>query len=784
MVELAGAESSVNIDADIEQNILDRFDLPTYHIRYYMMADKAVEADDFSGARRERIIIAESGVTALEIDDLEIHTVAGISREAGIGKATNFSFTIIEPHGAQLLDRIAEAANRLGIANFAKAPFFLEVSFRGRSTGDLSSMEPGTDNELRGLVWTWPIIMTKMAMNVNVGGSTYALEAAIYGDLAYTNQASDVEKSTVVTASTVGEFFTGFEEQLNLREAEKAESNKYKEIDKYKFFIDEKILNEKIIPDRIGDQQNRAATMNKLENGKIEFTFQPGISIDRVVESILSLTAFFQKEIKGTDDKDTQGDDKKGEDAIFQTLYRMLADTKMGPYDTERQDYQRTYRYLIVPYNMTTVQTISNEKSTVDSNQRFQAIKRKGLVRKIYDYIYTGLNDQVLDFDLTFNFNWYAALPLQGGKSTNVADAEVKGTQTDAQKESSLLASSDSIRNFDPSVSSSAPVLSAFELLSGAGTNLVTAATAEINDIIGTQVATTDELLEQFQSGLEPQFSPVPGVVGGGSSLVSQLLDGARTPKITADDSAKNLAQQGLTDAPARLEDVSVGEKDVALFLSTYTESHPTQGSSSGSGGLVASPGQTMLSAMFEQAQSPVSADLLNIDLKIKGDPYWLEPPPALINIAPLSSLERALAKRGIDPTVEGAVVEIISPATESDITTVDTSESQTYMIFRSFTPQQFDAETGLTAPGNANNVLNGIYAVRTVTHSFSGGQFTQDLHAIRDPKITLKNVDLRFINANEIVDGNAADNPITADNLSKEIDPNAVGQRVRPGGG
>lgn len=788
MAELAGAKSSVSIDANIEQNILDKFDLPTYHIRYFMMSDRAIRANDFGpNSRLERIVIAESGVTSLEIDDLEIHTVAGISREAGIGTATNFSFTITEPYGAQLLDNIADAANRLGIENFTKAPFFLEVSFRGRDSGDLSSMLPGTDNELRGLVWVWPIIMTKMAMNVNVGGSTYALEAAIYGDLAYTNQASDIEKSMIVTASTVGEFFTGFEEQLNSRESEKVELSGYKKVDTYKFFIDEKIINEKIIPDRIGEQQNRAATMNETKNGKVEFTFQPGTSIDRVVESILSLTAFFQKEVKGTDDKDTQGDDKKGEDAIFQTLYRLLADTKMGPYDSGRLDYQRTYRYLIIPYQMTTVQTLSNEASTQSDDQRYQAIKSKGLVRKIYDYIYTGLNDQVLDFDLTFNFNWYAALPLQGGKSTNVAAAEVKAVTTEEQKEKSKTSAvivSDVPGTFDSDTASFTPVLSDLDLLLGTVTNQITPASLEAADVIGAAISETDAALDTNILGIESSFSPVPGVAGGGNSrLVSRLLAGAKENRVKADDSSKDLAQQNLQNVDPKLEDSTSGERKT-LVLTSYIESHPTQGSSSGSGALVASSGQTMLSAMFEQAESPVSADLLNIDLKIKGDPYWLEPAPTLLNVAPLSRLDRALAKRGIDPTVGGPAVEVVAPLVESDVTTADTSESQTYIIFRSFTPKQFDAETGLTAPGNANNVLNGIYAVRTVTHSFSGGRFTQDLHAIRDPKITLKNVDLRFISGNEIREAGGVNNAVTTETVAEETREEVVGVEKTPGEG
>ena len=65
-------------------------------------------------------------------------------------------------------------------------------------------------------------------------------------------------------------------------------------------------------------------------------------------------------------------------------------------------------------------------------------------------------------------------------------------------------------------------------------------------------------------------------------------------------------------------------------------------------------------------------------------------------------------------------------------------------MVFRSFTPLEFDPKTGLTPAGKkSNNVLNGVYAVRMVTHTFAGGVFTQQLHGNRDPNINLSNVNL-----------------------------------------
>ena len=113
-----------NLDLGIQPNQLDQFDQPTYHFRLYMMGDEASRTRRFGpSSRKERIVIAESGVTSTEIDNVEITTVAGLSKGQGVGISTNFSFTLTQPFGATLLDEIVHAANVLGIENYAKCPF-------------------------------------------------------------------------------------------------------------------------------------------------------------------------------------------------------------------------------------------------------------------------------------------------------------------------------------------------------------------------------------------------------------------------------------------------------------------------------------------------------------------------------------------------------------------------------------------------------------------------------------------------------------------------------------
>jgi hypothetical protein len=764
--------SSVDITTDIEDNILDKFDLPTYHFRLYMMSDDAVRKGVFGPqAKNERVVIAESGVTVIDIDEVEVTTVSGISRTTGVGTATEFSFTLKEPYGATLLDQISNAAKFLEIKNFAKIPFYLELSFRGRKSGEGEKQEPGSIGELADLVWTWPILLTKMAMDVGTGGTVYSINAAIYGDLATTNEAADAQKTISIDATTAGEFFTGLQKQMNLREAEKKVTANYQAVDTYTFYVDEEIAKAQIVPPSIEERQTRAGTFEEVD-GKMTFSFQPGISVDRMAENILSLTTFFQKDV-------TQ-EEGSGNESDVQTLYRVITDTKMGEYDETRSDYARNFRYLIIPYEMSTLTTVTNKNGTEGDEQLYQAKARKGLIKKLYNYIYTGLNDQVLDFELVFNFNWYAALPLQAGVSTNPAAAEPKAALTPEQIEK-LAETADKInqlRSFLANPAGFAP-LSFFEDalsefvspltdITDQVQNELDAAQAEVDDVIGTAIADADAALGEVQAGIPdvPEVIPgipsvpglsnnintaLPGISGltsnplltGTGSLVDRLVAGTQLPRVgTPNIGSASSAQDNLREQDIFLDDPRIGEKLEEVFKQSTTEAKSGDNNADIAQGSQ-TPQRTMLSAMFEQAKSPVSGDLLNIDLNIKGDPYWLEPPPIHRNAAPRSTLDRMLADRGFIEAGDSA--ESPNNTTEQqNFSTANASNAQTYMVFRSFTPQEFDPKTGLTPAGKkSNNVLNGVYGVRTVTHTFAGGTFTQALHGIRDPKINVSNVNL-----------------------------------------
>ena len=94
---------STSYTLDFQDNILDQYDTYTYHWKLFITPLKnAYEGTVLS--QEAQTIIAESGVSDLTIDKVEIHAFATPSFETGTGTQTHVKFEIVEPSGAGLLE--------------------------------------------------------------------------------------------------------------------------------------------------------------------------------------------------------------------------------------------------------------------------------------------------------------------------------------------------------------------------------------------------------------------------------------------------------------------------------------------------------------------------------------------------------------------------------------------------------------------------------------------------------------------------------------------------------
>jgi hypothetical protein len=411
---------------DIQGNPLDIHDLTTYHFKLFMLEVPAFQEGDFFNNDR-RIVIAESGVTGVAIQDVNILSTVGITDKTQAGFALKFNFTLIQPFGADLLDKIFAASIELGIENYAKYPFFLELSFRARSE---DGSQPLGETSFGDLTWVWPVHILKMDIGINEEGSTYVCEAVIDSDLAYSDQHGMVDKSISIEARTFGEFADRLTEELNERAVQTALTmggtadgyeiiphlgigeallvpvTKSEDPSREREFLNISIKNSPSETDRTNEATDSSTTVQ----------LHKGIDLVNAITAVLSSTERFQNSVKNTNQPSNVGPDRKD---TFKELFRITTETEIIRYDDRRGDYARRFKYHVVPYSM--ARLIASQKdldiSPSEQNRRWNDLRRRQALNKAYRYIYTGQNDQILEFNLEFNMAWFAVTPILLGIS-------------------------------------------------------------------------------------------------------------------------------------------------------------------------------------------------------------------------------------------------------------------------------------------------------------------------------------------------------------------------------
>jgi hypothetical protein len=159
---------------------------------------------------------------------------------------------------------------------------------------------------------------------------------------------------------------------------------------------------------------------------------------------------------------------------------------------------------------------------------------------------------------------------------------------------------------------------------------------------------------------------------------------------------SNNFAEDLLEQAVKPVTYYSVS--DVNQPTNTVIGSEPDKGS-----------GKKFVDSLFRQAFLGQIGDLLNVEIQIKGDPYWLGNP-----------------KQDDEPKIDTS-----RRGVEDHVKTLD---SQNYILFSLKTPQVVNNTTGLMHL--QETAYSGAYAVRKIESRFLNGKFTQTLTCSIDTAI------------------------------------------------
>jgi hypothetical protein len=207
-----------------------------------------------------------------------------------------------------------------------------------------------------------------------------------------------------VATSTVGDFFVKLQNHLNRNAADKRLHQNHTVADEYVFQIDPLFVGETITPKSPDENPDRNANF-KSDDGSTTVSFNDGTDVYRIVDSIMACTRYLQEGIKNTSSLDKNDADRQ---EVFKKFYRVYSQVDNTMYDPGRGDYARKYTYTIKPYEAATIQSTASETGqTMSSEQRYNTFLANNRIKKRYDYIFTGLNDQVEEINLNFNYAFY-----------------------------------------------------------------------------------------------------------------------------------------------------------------------------------------------------------------------------------------------------------------------------------------------------------------------------------------------------------------------------------------
>lgn len=725
----------IKLNQAFQPNVLDNYDVVTYHWKLFITTPEASSTGDILNVDKQ-IIIAESGVSDLTIDNVVIESLTTPSVDSGTGTSTTVKFDITEPAGAGLIDKIFYESLALGIGNWNVMPFYLQLQFRGRDP-EASAADSGTPGTIGSLRWIWALKLNDMKANVTMVGTKYEVSAIVYNELAQSNAYFTMQTTTVLeNLSTFSDAMSKLQKRLNQDQIYKLIDNASIP-DTYQIKVDPEIAGYLITPsDHNTDSQRNDDTI-KL-NGK-NASFPSGTSVDKIIDTLLAQTKEYQILIKDSDTAGGEGKPMNAEVSQMKKFWRIVTESRPLKFDPRQNNYAREFTIYVIQYDIgvldtNTFQDSAGDKTIEAERKRLETYVKKSILKKKYNYIFTGLNDQIINFDIRINNAFASATARMGGIYYNTAMVD-KGVVTHDH-------SAD-----EGSVTKKLQSAISFQHSNDANSAASQAAYKEAVSAINTAVLQPGQkerylkLLENAKPESWANFSKSVQVAGGidqDAVLARERLraKSIATPVIdkTSDQTLRFISDvnPGGLDAKQAYNDYVKGIKGKlrpVARIDTMQQRQTGMGVESSS-----NSGIQKLSSIFSVAMhSTQDISFAKIMLHIKGDPFWLFPQPTVDSKARLYNSQKS----------DEEAFKWIKKAHFQVKDSVNITGTDNFIIVRFRTPRVFDVDSTLPDDTSALTdveTFSGVFKVVSITSRFESGKFHQELHCLMDYNINILN--------------------------------------------
>lgn len=452
-------------------------------------------------------------------DNLEFSTVIGVNSRTRNTNAIEFNFTLVEPYGMTLINRLLDQANdpEMNCSNYLDMIYLLQIDFYANDDqGNVVGAIPGTTKR-------FPIKLTQMNIDAGVNGSKYQINAVPYNHLAYEQSIIAIPANMEIVAGSVSEFFqsgqainpksqvTSLSGALNGWQQDLVKNNKQAVADSFSFDVNPQIAQSlftsaKQLASRdtsMADLTNtQALRQGNLGNNTSAFDAQTrtfslnaGTSIDKVIDYVVRGSDYIKNQITIPDGMNPEAylQEKAKNANTPLNWFKIVPSVTVGDYDPVRKVYAKNITYHVEPY------TIYNVKSDVAPQGKIDKFV------KVYNYIYTGKNNDIIDFNINFNTLYYTAQTAYRSAVTSLFKKQTEGVQSADSQNSQAYQGSDQKRNSVMPMVVKPTVYNAKARATGGSVDPKAVAVADLEDSLMT-LSSADMLSVQLKIVGDPQF--------------------------------------------------------------------------------------------------------------------------------------------------------------------------------------------------------------------------------------------------------------------------------------
>jgi len=708
----------------------------TYYSRLTIVNPQNVNNLDPRGG----VVIAETAATGRFVTgDINWENLVSPNFQTSVAYNGYGDIKIFEPMGFTFFDYIRAAAFEVGCDNHLDARFLLEIEILAE---DFIS-GTGIDSPFK---YIWPIMLvsTDVKSSVSEKGSEYVLKFIHANHHSQTDLVQPIKDTTKVKAGDVKTFFKLLSIELENKEYKYAEARQKAGgkdnpgtdhpaslddfHDEYHFLVQPDLEGFTFTSKGKADPAVKEAwfTGGIFGKQKWDITARPGTTIISWINRVLMSTKEVSDLLPGKKQGQPQGSSGSSDankKAILDSMgkpyqfFRIETYTVNKNYDYIRGRYAVKHVFLIFLADQPNMYHYPDELDLLNNQTHKNKVVSKlkyyvqeGLLRKVYYHNYTGLNTDIIKVDLQFN------------QSYSLPSFPVVWTDR-GQTGPGQMNLQNYRKDVTPFVQNDKNGVAQKEIkelrLSAA------AATREIGRK-GTDKA-RKEALEKYIQYLNAE------IVVRENEL--RAKEKASMPK----NSIKNRTELLETMSTRFAEDVDFKKIYNDILAVNYSGLRPRMEPDviGEDIDVIKAENEKLMEKIFTVLLAP--RDLVDMELEIMADPYWLGMPNVML--AGKNQLSKIEFSSSNDKQIK-ALIEEKMPALDTDWGSRinawgDYGQAQQYkganlFYFNSQAPT-VDWNENDTMSFNTTDQILGIYQVWSVTNSFKDGKWTQKLKARKD---------------------------------------------------